>query len=80
MERQILKLITSLDIDDLYVSFAIHSLVIEKLRERLLVSQWVEQRFYIGRFNLKKLHEVKAKEEDQLKVSSRLAAINNLDN
>jgi hypothetical protein len=38
-----------------------HYVVVAEVGERLSVSKWAEQEFYIERFNLKKLNDVEVK-------------------
>jgi hypothetical protein len=47
---------------------------VEKVRERLALSKKTTHRFYMQRFNLKKLNEVKGKEQYRIKISNRFAA------
>jgi hypothetical protein len=52
-----------------------HSLMVAKVRERLAVNKQRSHRFYMERFNLKKLNEVEGKEQDRVEVSNRFAAL-----
>jgi hypothetical protein len=56
-----------------------HYLVVAKVRERLAVNKQRSQRFYMERFNLKKLNEVKSKELYRVDFSSRFTALKDLD-
>jgi hypothetical protein len=51
-----------------------------KVRERLEASKGTMQKFYMERFNLKKLDEVEGKEQHRVEISNRSAALENLDN
>jgi hypothetical protein len=53
--------------------------VVAKVRERLAVSKQTTHKFHMERFNLKKLYEEKGKEEYQVEISNRFAALENLD-
>jgi hypothetical protein len=46
-----------------------------KVRERLAVNKQRSHRSHMGRFNLKKLNEVEAKEKYLVEVSNRFAAL-----
>jgi hypothetical protein len=52
--------------------------VVAKVREKLSVNKQRSQRFNMERFNLKKLNEVKGKEQC-VEVSNRFAALEDLD-
>jgi hypothetical protein len=56
-----------------------HYLVVAKVRKRLAVNKQRSQRFHVERFNLKKLNEVESKEQYDVEVSNRFAALENLD-
>jgi hypothetical protein len=56
-----------------------HYLVVAKLRERISVSKEARQKFDLERFNLKKLNDVEVKEEYQVEISNRFAALEILD-
>jgi hypothetical protein len=56
-----------------------HWLVVAKVRERLAVSKQIMHKFHMGRLNLKKLNEVQGKEQYQVQISNRFAALENLD-
>jgi hypothetical protein len=56
-----------------------HYLVVAKVKERLAVSKRAEQKFYMERFNLKKLGMVEGKEQYRVEISNRFAALENLD-
>jgi DNA repair ATPase RecN len=53
--------------------------VVAKVRQRLSVSKRSAQKFDMGRFNLKKLNDVAVKENHQVKIQNRCAALDNLD-
>jgi hypothetical protein len=53
--------------------------VVAKVRERLAMSKQTTHRFHMERFNLKKLNEVKGKEQYRVEISNRFAALENLD-
>jgi len=53
-------------------------LVVAKVRDRLAASKKAAQKFYIERFNLRKLSELKVSKEYQIKVSYRFVALDNL--
>jgi len=55
-----------------------HYLVIENVRERLAVSKKAAQKFDVGRFNLWKLSEQEIRNQHQIKISNRFAALENL--
>jgi hypothetical protein len=55
-----------------------HYLVVAKVRERLAVSKQVAQKFYVERFNLKKLSELEVMKQYQIKTSNRFASLENL--
>jgi hypothetical protein len=57
----------------------IHYLVVAKGRERLAVNKQRTHRFHMERFNLKKLNEVKGKEQFHVEVSNRFATLEDLD-
>jgi hypothetical protein len=50
-----------------------------KVRERPEVNKQRSQRFYMERFNLKKLNDVEGKEQFCVVVSNRLTALEDLD-
>jgi hypothetical protein len=50
-----------------------HSLVVAKVRERLVVNKQGSHRFHMERFNLKELNEVAGKEQYRVDVSNRFA-------
>jgi hypothetical protein len=56
-----------------------HYLVGSKVRERLAVNKQRSHRFYMERFNLKKLNKVEGKEQHCVQVSNRFAAFEDLD-
>jgi hypothetical protein len=53
--------------------------VVAKVRERLAVGEQTVHKFYMERFNLKKLNEVEGKEQYWVEISNRFAASENLD-
>jgi hypothetical protein len=55
-----------------------HYLVVAIVRERLAVSKQAAQKFDEERFNLKKLSELEVRKQYQIKISSRFAALENL--
>jgi len=52
--------------------------VIAKVRERLAVGKQATQRFDRQRFNLRKLNEPEVREQYQIEVTNRFAALENL--
>jgi hypothetical protein len=56
-----------------------HYLVVVNLREKLMVSKQAAQKFDMQGFCLRKLNDVKVKEQYQVKISDRFAALENLD-
>jgi hypothetical protein len=52
--------------------------VVAKIRERLSVIKQVAQKFDMERLRLKKLKKVKDREQYQLKIKNRFAALENL--
>jgi len=56
-----------------------HYLVIAKVRERLAVSKQTAQSFDRQRFNLRKLNEPEVREQYQIEIKNRFAALENLD-
>jgi len=52
--------------------------VIAKVRERLTVSKQATQRIDRQRFNLRKLHEPEVREQYQIEITNRFAALENL--
>jgi len=57
-----------------------HYLVIAKVRERLAVGKQAAQRFDRQRFNLRKLNEPQVREQYQIEIRNRFAALVNLSN
>ena len=55
-----------------------HYLVIAKVRERLAVGKQAAQRFDRQRFNLRKLNEPEVREQYQIEITNRFAALENL--
>jgi hypothetical protein len=56
-----------------------HYLVAAKLRERLSVIKRVAQKFDMHRFDLRKLNDVEVKEQYQVKITNRFAALEKSD-
>jgi hypothetical protein len=54
-------------------------LVVAKLRERLSIRKRATQKFDMQRFDLKKINDAEVKEQYQVKISNRFAALKNLD-
>jgi hypothetical protein len=54
-------------------------LVVAKGRERLAVSKQMVKKMDVERFNLKQLHEEEVKEQYQVKIKNKFAALENLD-
>jgi len=54
--------------------------VIAKVRERLTVGKQVAQRFEKQGFNLRKLNEPEVREQNQIEITNRFAALENLNN
>jgi CTP-dependent riboflavin kinase len=54
-------------------------LVVTKIRERLAVSKRMVKKVNMERFNLKQLNEKKVKEQYQVTIKSKFAALENLD-
>jgi len=57
-----------------------HHLVIAKVRERLAVGKQAVQRFDRQRFNWRKLNESEVREQYQIEITNRFAALENLNN
>jgi hypothetical protein len=55
-----------------------HYLVVAKVRERLTVNKQAAQKFDVEGFNLRKLSELEVRKQFQIKISNRLAALQNL--
>ena len=55
-----------------------HYLVIAKVRERLAVGKQATQKFDRQRFNLRKLNEPEVREQYQIEIRNRFAALENL--
>jgi hypothetical protein len=49
--------------------------MVMKLRDRLSVSKRAEQKFEMKIFNLRKLNDAEVKEEYQVQISNRFAAL-----
>jgi hypothetical protein len=56
-----------------------HYLVVGKVRERLAVSKQMIKKMNVERFNLKKLNEEEVKEQYQVTIKNKFAALENLD-
>ena len=54
--------------------------MIEKFRERLAVGKQAAQRFDRKRFNLRKLNESEVREQYQIEITNRFAALETLNN
>jgi hypothetical protein len=54
-------------------------LVVAKVRERLAVSKRMVKKMDVERFNLKQFNEEEVKEEYQVKIKNKFAALKNLD-
>jgi hypothetical protein len=52
---------------------------VEKVRERLAVSKQTTHTVHMESFNLKKLNEVQDKQQHHVEISTRFAALENLD-
>jgi len=55
-----------------------HYLVVAKLRERLAVSKQAAQKFDGEIFNLRKLHELEVRKQNQIEITKRFVALGNL--
>ena len=55
-----------------------HYLVIAKVRERLSVGKQAAQKFDRQSFNLRKLNEPEVREQYQIEITNRFAALENL--
>ena len=55
-----------------------HYLVMAKVRERLAVGKQAAQKFDRQRFNLRKLNEPEVREQYQIEIRNRFAALENL--
>jgi hypothetical protein len=53
--------------------------VVAKIMERIAVNKQGSHKFHMERFNLKKLNEVEGKEKYRFEVSTRFAALEDLD-
>jgi hypothetical protein len=53
--------------------------VVAKLRERISISKWARQKFYLGLFELRKLDDIEVKEEYQVGISNKFVTLENLD-
>jgi hypothetical protein len=56
-----------------------HYLVVPKIREGIAVNEQESHKFHMEGSNLKKLNEVESKEKYCVEVTSRFAALENLD-
>jgi hypothetical protein len=54
-------------------------LVVAKVRERLAMSKLMIKKMDMERFNLKKLNEEEVKEQCQVTIKNKFAALENLD-
>jgi hypothetical protein len=52
--------------------------VVAKVRDRFAVSKQAAQKFDEGRVNLRKLNELEVREQYQLEISNKTAAVENL--
>ena len=52
--------------------------MVAKVRERMAVSKQAAQKFDVERFNLRQLREIEVREQYQIKISNRCAALENL--
>jgi len=55
-----------------------HYLVVAKFTERLAVSKQAAQKFDVERFNLRKLNEMDVRQQNQIEITNRVAALENL--
>jgi hypothetical protein len=56
-----------------------HYLVVAKVRERLAVGKRIVKKMDVERFNLKQLNEEQVKEQYQVTIKNKFAALENLD-
>jgi hypothetical protein len=56
-----------------------HYLVVAKLRDRLALSKRMVKKMDVERFNLKQLNEEEVKEQYQVTIKNKFAALENLD-
>jgi len=56
----------------------VHYLVVAKVRERLAINKQAAQNFDGERFNLRKLNELEVKKKNQIEITNRFAALENL--
>lgn len=56
-----------------------HCLVLAELMDRLSMSKQAAQKFYTEQFNLRKVNKIKVREQYELKISNRSAALESLD-
>jgi hypothetical protein len=54
-------------------------LVVAKVRERLAVSKRMVKKMNVERFNIKQLNEEEVKEQYQVTIKNKFAALENLD-
>jgi hypothetical protein len=52
--------------------------VVSKVRERLAVSKQVAQKFDVERFNLRNLNDLEVREQNQIEITNRFTALENL--
>ena len=55
-----------------------HYLVVAKFRERMAVRKQAAQKFDGGRFNLRKLNDLEVRNQYQIKITNRFAALENV--
>jgi len=53
-------------------------LVVADVSERMTVGKQATQKFYVERFNLRKLNEMEDRKKYQIKISNRFSALKNL--
>jgi hypothetical protein len=75
------KHLNVLDVQSLRAAYCYseYYLVVAKVMERLLVNKQRSQRFNMERFNFKQLNLVEGKEQFHVEVSSRFAALEDVD-
>jgi hypothetical protein len=52
--------------------------VVAKVRGRLTVRKQAAQKFYGGRFNLRKLSDLEVRKQYQIEITNRFAALENV--
>ena len=55
-----------------------HYMAVAKFRERVAVSKQATQKFDVERFNLRKLNEMDVRQQYQIEITNRVAALGNL--